>query len=401
MKACDYDIITVGGGLAGSALAGAMAEKGFRVLVIEREKKFKDRVRGEQIHPWGVAELKELKLYEPLKQTCGHELPWFDLYLGTEPMFHRNLVETTAQAAPEFSFYHPAMQDIVMQAAINAGAEVKRGAAVRSVKVGAPPEVTALENGDARRYSARLIVGADGRTSGTRKRVGFEVSRKRHERVMAGVLLDDVRIPEDTSRLTINSDLGTLVALFPQGNGRVRAYLMYQRDSMAVLSGIDDLPRFVVEAVRSGAPSEIFERARPAGPLATADTTDTWVDHPYNEGIALVGDAAATNDPSYGEGLSLTVRDVRVLRDMLLNHDDWDVAGRAYAQEHDRYWATMLTCTGWFGAFFYDQSEEALQRRLRALPLVAEDETRVPDHMFSGPELPLNEDVRRRFYGEI
>jgi len=30
------------------------------VLVLERETQFKDRVRGEQMHPWGVAELKAL-----------------------------------------------------------------------------------------------------------------------------------------------------------------------------------------------------------------------------------------------------------------------------------------------------------------------------------------------------
>ena len=46
-----YDIITVGGGLGGSALAKAMAKHGARVLVVERERHFKDRVRGEAMHP--------------------------------------------------------------------------------------------------------------------------------------------------------------------------------------------------------------------------------------------------------------------------------------------------------------------------------------------------------------
>jgi flavin-dependent dehydrogenase len=39
-----YDIITLGSGLAGSALAKAMAERGAHVLVVERESHFKDRV---------------------------------------------------------------------------------------------------------------------------------------------------------------------------------------------------------------------------------------------------------------------------------------------------------------------------------------------------------------------
>jgi menaquinone-9 beta-reductase len=34
--------------------------------------------------------------------------------------------------------------------------------------------------------------------------------------------------------------------------------------------------------------------------------------------MALIGDAAAASDPSWGEGLSLTLRDVRLLRDSLI-----------------------------------------------------------------------------------
>jgi hypothetical protein len=35
-------------------------------LVVERETQFKDRVRGEYICPWGVAEAQKLGLYETL-----------------------------------------------------------------------------------------------------------------------------------------------------------------------------------------------------------------------------------------------------------------------------------------------------------------------------------------------
>jgi 2-polyprenyl-6-methoxyphenol hydroxylase-like FAD-dependent oxidoreductase len=42
-----FDVITVGGGLAGSALDTALARSGHKVLVWERETRFKDRVRGD------------------------------------------------------------------------------------------------------------------------------------------------------------------------------------------------------------------------------------------------------------------------------------------------------------------------------------------------------------------
>lgn len=46
-----YDIITVGGGIAGSILARAMAEHGAKVLVLESATSFRDRVRGEAMGP--------------------------------------------------------------------------------------------------------------------------------------------------------------------------------------------------------------------------------------------------------------------------------------------------------------------------------------------------------------
>jgi len=52
------------------------------VLVLEREKQFKDRVRGEQMSPWGVAEARELGIYELLRDACGHEVRWWQTYLG-------------------------------------------------------------------------------------------------------------------------------------------------------------------------------------------------------------------------------------------------------------------------------------------------------------------------------
>src|SRR5262245_19955937 len=104
-----YDIITVGGGLGGSALAKAMADHGARVLVLERETQFKDRVRGESTWSWGVAELKELGVYELLRSTCAHAILWFDIYLGSTRVDHRDVAGTTLQRLPDLNFYHPAM----------------------------------------------------------------------------------------------------------------------------------------------------------------------------------------------------------------------------------------------------------------------------------------------------
>jgi 2-polyprenyl-6-methoxyphenol hydroxylase-like FAD-dependent oxidoreductase len=233
-----------------------------------------------------------------------------------------------------------------------------------------------------------------------RKWAEFMVRRDPEGRLISGVLFEEMPAPEDASYILANPSIGQHVALFPQGHGRVRAYFMCEKDTRRRFQGEADLPHFIAESIRTGVPAEFYPGARAVGPLATFEGADTWVEHPYREGIALIGDAAASNDPSFGEGLSLTVRDARVLRDQLLVHADWNEAGHAYAEAHDHYYGALHTATSWFGKLFLESGPEAEARRAKALPLIAQDGTRMIDHVVSGPELPLDERVRRRFFGE-
>jgi 2-polyprenyl-6-methoxyphenol hydroxylase-like FAD-dependent oxidoreductase len=206
-------------------------------------------------------------------------------------------------------------------------------------------------------------------------------------------------LPDDTAHMQVTPGLAVLLA--PQGHGRARAYLWWdQRLKSHRLHGADEVPRFIEESVRTGAPREFYTGAQAVGPLATFDGADTWVEHPYRAGVALIGDAASANDPCFGQGLSLTLRSVRVLRDQLLAHDDWNVAGHAYAAAHDRDYGVMHRATQWFGQLFHEPGPAAEARRARAFPLFAQDKTRVLNHLLSGPDLPADETVRRRFFGE-
>ena len=131
--------------------------------------------------------------------------------------------------------------------------------------------------------------------------------------LIAGVLLEGMRVLEDNVFHIVSTPGVSGVFLAPQGNQRVRAYLVWHREAQYRLQGEKDLSRFIAESVRTGGAAEWYAGVRANGPLATFEGADTWVEHPYKEGIVLVGDAAAATDPTYGQGLSLTVRDVRVL----------------------------------------------------------------------------------------
>lgn len=286
----------------------------------------------------------------------------------------------------------------MLQAAADAGAEVRRGIKVRGVEPGSPPKIS-LENGET--IEARLVVGADGRTSKVREWIGLERNRDPERLITAGVLLDGVKVPDESIHIFLASSLGQGALCFPLGGKRLRTYFIYRkRGERQGLSGSTQVPRLIEACRKVGVPDGWLDEAEAIGPLAEFDGADTWVEHPYREGVVLIGDAASTNDPAWGNGLSLTLRDVRVLRDKLLADDDWGRAASAYAAEQDKYFAALRRVTRWRADLMYEVGPEAEARRAKAFPLFKEDRTRVPDYLALGPDSPSDETARRRYFCE-
>ena len=246
MSETHYDIVTVGGGLGGSSLAKVMSEHGQRVLVLERET-IRDRVRGEFMTPWGVAEASSLGIYELIRDNCGIDAQVSHLGFGP-----RDLPSTTPQQLPGLGFCHPEMQELLLGAASSAGAEVKRGVTVTSIKTGSTPSVTFQdENGEDREVNARLVVAADGRTSSARKWVGFDVKESPQPFYFAGLLLKGVAAPESDVYLLFLPQLGSCTAITPVGRGRFRTYVAYSDDQGMRLQGEQNVSRFLADAKRA------------------------------------------------------------------------------------------------------------------------------------------------------
>jgi 2-polyprenyl-6-methoxyphenol hydroxylase-like FAD-dependent oxidoreductase len=335
----DYELIIVGGGIGGSALATVLARAGRSVLLLEASDVYPDRVRGEWIAPWGVAEVRRVGLYDLLRSVGGHHISRHVTYDET-----RTPAEAEARTLPLGIFApdvtgplclgHPKHCQTLFDAARAAGVDARRGAQVTGMDLGASPGVAFIDGGREIRATARLVVGADGRTSPVREAAGVKLHQDKPHHWFAGLLVEGAEgWDPELQAIGTEGDFGYLA--FPQGGGKVRVYGGYALDQAQRFKGSDGPRRFLdAFALGSSPRNDALVAGRPAGPLYSYFNADSWTDEPFAPGVVLVGDAAGWNDPIIGQGLSITYRDVRIVSDILLASDDWSPAAlRPYAEE--------------------------------------------------------------------
>jgi 2-polyprenyl-6-methoxyphenol hydroxylase-like FAD-dependent oxidoreductase len=389
----NYDFVVVGCGFAGGAFATAMARAGHEVLVLEEVTAYRDRVRGESIVPWGVAEANRLDLTQPLVSGGAH---WTTRWVSYNETL--TAAEAEARALPldaivqgvagALNLGHPAACAALRDAATGAGACCETG--VRDVRVmpGPTPRVTYTAGGAERSVRARLVVGADGRSSALRQALG-RTHRGEVGHVVAGLLVEDLRdVWEAADVQTVEGRVFFLG--LPQGGGRARVYLAFDPDDRARFSGPDAAAAFLAacrcRTVRQG---DVWAAAKPAGPCALFTGEDLVAESPVGEGVALVGDAAGYISPLVGQGLSMALRDVRVLRDALLGTCDLRAALEAFATERRERMRRLRAITRLYAAVFTDFSPGVAQRRLQVAERMEQDPSLALPFaaVFAGPEL--------------
>jgi menaquinone-9 beta-reductase len=396
----EFDLLVVGGGLAGASCATAMAREGAKVLVIERDRVYRDRVRGEVIAPWGCTEAKRLGLFELLLERCAQEVPKITYHVDGVANAPIDLRAAQPHLEPSLAFRHAEMQEALIIEAASAGATVWRPAKLAALTPGDSPAAEIAVNGTIRRVRARLIVGADGRDSQVAHLSGFERLRDPDELLAAGLLVQGEMETDGAMHYLFGHQPGQAAAVCEVASGFFRLYIFHHTDATPTrLSGNRDVEAAFGYLRDSGVPGEWLVGAEPRGPLATFDGAHKWVARPFRNGIVLVGDAAGASDPTWGSGLGRTLRDVRLLRDALLADPAWERAGEVYADQHDDFWDRLHDVERLTAAALMSVGPDGAERRARAFEILEQ----VPEFetWTYGPEARCDDELHAQLLGDV
>lgn len=160
-----YDAIIVGARCAGSPTAMLLARMGYRVLVVDRATFPSDTLSTHVVHPKGADMLARWKLLEGLVATGCPPIHTYAFDFGP---FTIAGTPGTADAPVSYCPRRTMLDKLLVDAAVQAGAEVREGFTVDEV-VSDGGRVVGIrghsKGGQVIEERARVVVGADGRHS--------------------------------------------------------------------------------------------------------------------------------------------------------------------------------------------------------------------------------------------
>ena len=394
LRANNPEVVVVGGGIAGASIATVLARGGVEVLLLERQRSYRDRVRGEYMAPWGVLEARALGLEDAIRGTHAADVRYMVPYdelsdpSVAEKAKRDNSVFFPGVQGP-LCASHPKTCQALAQDAVRSGAELVCGAARVQVQTGKRPSIT-IHNGTPREVHPRLIIGADGRASTVRRQSRIHLNQAPSTHVISGLLVEGAsRWPDDQYAIGVEKDLQFYV--IPQGDGRLRLYTCQANEQANRWAGRAGAQHFVeaFAGLRSIPEPLGLNDVRPAGPCGTFSSEQTWCEEPYADGVVLIGDAGGYDNPVDGQGLSLAMCDVGRLSEPLAA-GDWTAATvRHYGEQRAERLRRMRRVSTTFASLMTTFTDAGRARRDRyyAASAGGQDDVRMAlGAIFLGPE---------------
>ena len=304
----DYDAIIVGARCAGSPTAMLLAQKGHRVLVVDRASFPSDTVSTHMIHAPGVAALDRWGLLDAVTASGCPPVTTYSFDFG--PFTIEGHPRPADGIATAYAPRRTVLDKILVDAADKAGAEVREKFTVEGLVVEDGVVVGIRghgEGGDSVVERARVVVGADGRNSQVVK--GVDVHQYNEKPMLQWSYYSYWRdLPVEAFEIVIRPDRGW--AAVPTNDGLTMLVVgwpyaessAYKADVEAnYLKTLELAPAFA-ERVRGATRVERF----------AGGAVPNFFRTPFGPGWALVGDAGYNKDPITAQGMSDAFRDAEL-----------------------------------------------------------------------------------------
>ena len=312
-----YDVVVVGGRLAGAATGLLLGRAGLDVLVVERARYGSDTFSTHAFMRAGVIQLHKWGLLDEIVHAGTPAVRRTVLRYGEEQEIVD--IKPTLGAPALYAPRRWLLDRVLADAAMRAGADVLFETAVSRLLRGDDGTVHGVElrdrSGRTRSVTAPMTVGADGARSLVARSVGATSYRRgRNAAAFVGGYFS--RVEADGYQWLYNH--GASAGIIPTNGGQVSAWVAVpsnrfpaarQLPAKGFWAAFDHVAPDWAERLRRGALD---------GPIRGFPGIPGYLKQPYGSGWALVGDAGYFKDPITAHGMTDALRDAELLADAIV-----------------------------------------------------------------------------------
>jgi flavin-dependent dehydrogenase len=307
------DVLVIGGGPGGSAVATLLARRGRKVVLLEKSRHPRAHI-GESLLPWSMPLLAELGILDQMEGGIGIVKRGVDFFADRERKSHQTYLfqrKWAEDAAHAFEVERSAFDELLFHNATKAGAFAEEGVRVRAVEFrgDAPTRVEARdEAGRERVFDARFVVDASGRDTFLANRFGLKrKNRKNASSALYGYFRDVPRLAGNYSgNLSLYWFEHGWIWLIPLPNGSMSVGVVCWPEYLKTRDCSPEefflrtlaLPPLLAERMRG---AELEGKVRATGNYSYFSRTAS------GEGWLLIGDAFAFLDPVFSSGVHIAL----------------------------------------------------------------------------------------------
>lgn len=315
----DYDVIIVGAGVGGAALALALAARyPLRVLAVDRRSGPGNINRGDSLLPAVTQQLHDLGALDRVRAAGARPVRKMQVFhrqaglLFEAPLTLPGEGETRA---PYLVLPHPEIERVLVESAracTIGHAEVRYScrlsSLIRDEDTGRVRGATLIHEGREVSVRARVVIGADGSSSNVRALLGIDIVTEPYDHAFYIIELERPPSYQDAMRIELHPDGGILVV--PQGDDRVGLGVLVRKHEEALFraGALSD------KLAAIGRRSRLLQGLAPFPKGAHLYSLSRGHAQRYvQSGAALIGDAIHILNPTAGQGMTLAIEDATAL----------------------------------------------------------------------------------------
>lgn len=324
-------VVIVGAGPTGAALALLLVKRGITVTLVEAAKDAYRVFRGEGLMPSGLDAIAQMGLSTMLESVPHRQIDAWEFVVGDRQLFRVDEPMGSNRPCTLVS-QPPLLETLISEAQLHPEFEFIRGVPVKDLLY-SDDRIAGVKLGDGREIPAALVIGADGRNSVVRQRAELELVKQQnsvdvlwfklaaHPRFVADNVFYAILNGGSAFSIFHGAESGKLHLgwVLPAGDKTDWKHTDWA-ETFASLS-----PAWMAEHFRNCA--DTIES--PMRLSVVVGRCPRW----HRPGIILLGDAAHPMSPLRAQGINMAFRDVIVAANHLVpllkagaNCEDIDLA---------------------------------------------------------------------------